>query len=594
MSTENDPMIGEDQNTEANVASQIEPDIPSETEEPEGIPFAELKLIDSLQKAVDKMGFDKTTPIQTQAIPLVLKGQDVAGLAQTGTGKTAAFVLPLLERVLRSQKASAEDSDEIKERCYPDWNARNFVLILVPTRELAEQVEQNIQSLRGDSGIRSVPIYGGVSYDKQKKPLREGVEFIVATPGRLIDLYKEHLIDLKMVKAIVFDEADRMFDMGFKDDMRFILQRIPKDRQFLLFSATLNLEVMSTAYNFGSNPVEINISKDEARAENVEDEIFHVGRDDKPQHLIGILKKHKPKQAIIFSNFKFNVAKIARFLESNGIPALGISSMLSQSQRNKVISQFKQDGEQNILVATDVAARGLDIKGVDLVINYELPDDPENYVHRIGRTGRAGEKGHAYSMAGEYDVDALSRIEEFLGNKLPVAWLEDEFLVDDFKAFPTENDMRGSRRHQHSKRNQGGSNKGRKKPHHKKPRKDQDGEQRSADSDTKHRKRRSKSSQSGDEEKSVHRDRRSGRHKNRNNDNKKSAGKAGQGRKNTKGQQNKKSNKKKSNKSMKMKSSHNTKKGIGAKVKGLISSLFGGKKSKDSKSKKGKDKNSKN
>ena len=382
MSADNDQTQSSEDDQSVNLNGSSSPESTesngdSEVNQRDLLKFSEVELSTELNRSLEGMGFETCTPIQTEAIPLILKGQDVAGLAQTGTGKTAAFVLPIMERILRSKQASNEEASvEHSDRAFKDWKARNFILILVPTRELAEQVEDNVRKFSGDSGIRSVSIYGGVSYDKQKKGLKGGVEFVVATPGRLIDLYKEHLVDLKQVRAIVFDEADRMFDMGFKDDMRFILQRVPKDRQFLLFSATLNLEVMSTAYNFGANPVEINISKDEARAENVVDEIFHVGDGDKPQHLLAILKRYKPKQAIVFSNYKMKVAQIARFLEINGIPALGISSMLSQSQRNRVISQFKQESEQNILVATDVAARGLDIQGVDLVINYELPARP--------------------------------------------------------------------------------------------------------------------------------------------------------------------------------------------------------------------------
>ena len=249
-------------------------------------------------------------------------------------------------------------------------------------------------------------------------------------------MYKEHLVDLKQVRAIVFDEADRMFDMGFKDDMKYILQRVPRDRQFLVFSATLNFDVLNTAYQFGSEPVEINISRDQAKAENVKDQIFHVGNSEKPQHLLSLLKAHNPKQAIIFTNFKLNVEKITKFLVDNDIPAMAISSLLTQAQRNRVIEQFKAENHLNILVATDVAARGLDIKGVDLVINYELPMDSESYVHRIGRTGRAGTTGQAFSMVGEKDIESLSRIEDYLKHKVEVGYLENDQLIQEFKPFP--------------------------------------------------------------------------------------------------------------------------------------------------------------
>ena len=399
--------------------------------------FSELNLESSLSSAIQKLNFEECTPIQEQAIPPIIKGQDVAGLAQTGTGKTAAFVIPLMERILRGRPVADETNQEAltlnQERGFKDWKAQNFILILVPTRELAEQVYENIAKLGADAGLKGFAIYGGTGYDKQKEALKNGVEFIVATPGRLIDLYKEHLVDLKQVRAIVFDEADRMFDMGFKDDMKFILQRVPRERQFLVFSATLNFDVLNTAYQFGSEPIEVNISRDQAKAENVKDQIFHVGSDEKPQQLLSILKVHSPKQAIIFTNFKLSVEKIARFLVANDIPAMAISSLLTQAQRNRVIEQFKADNNMNILVATDVAARGLDIKGVDMVINYELPMDSESYVHRIGRTGRAGTTGQAFSLVGDKDIESLHRNEEYLKHKVEIGYLENDQLIQEFK-----------------------------------------------------------------------------------------------------------------------------------------------------------------
>lgn len=403
--------------------------------------YSELNLEPSLLSAIQKLNYEDCTPIQEQAIPHIINGKDLAGLAQTGTGKTAAFLIPLMERILRARPNAGEVSEEqkniISERAFKDWKAQNFILILVPTRELAEQVQDNILKLSVDSGLRGFAIYGGTGYDKQKEALKNSVEFIVATPGRLIDLYKEHLVDLKQVRAIVFDEADRMFDMGFKDDMKFILQRVPRERQFLVFSATLNFDVLNTAYQFGSEPVEINISRDQAKAENVKDQIFHVGTDEKPQHLLSLLKLHNPKQAIIFTNFKMSVEKIAKFLVDNGIPAMAISSLLTQAQRNRVIEQFKAENNMNILVATDVAARGLDIKGVDMVINFELPMDSESYVHRIGRTGRAGTTGQAFSLVGDKDIESLARIEDYLKHKVEVGYLENDQLVKDFKSMST-------------------------------------------------------------------------------------------------------------------------------------------------------------
>lgn len=389
--------------------------------------YSDLGLDSRLYAAIQTLGYTDTTPIQDQAFLPIVSGQDVAGLAQTGTGKTAAFLIPLIERILKAE------TEPEHERAFKDWKAFNTILILVPTRELADQIHENVQKLTAGCGLKSYPLYGGTGYEKQKEALAGNLQFIVSTPGRLIDLYKEHFVDFKKVKAIVFDEADRMFDMGFKDDMKYILSRIERNRQFLVFSATLNFDVLNTAYQFGSEPVEINISKDVAKADNVKDAIFHVGNDEKPQHLLSIFKKENPTQAIIFTNFKNNVDRIAHFLTLNQIPAMGISSLMSQTQRNQVISKFKEINNQNVMVATDVAARGLDILNVDLVINYELPQDCESYVHRIGRTGRAGQEGKAFSLVSEKDVESLYRIEEYTKKKIDIQFLEDADLIKEFK-----------------------------------------------------------------------------------------------------------------------------------------------------------------
>lgn len=396
--------------------------------------FQDFNLSESLLNRINQLGYQQPTEIQSRSIPLLLEGKDIAGLAQTGTGKTAAFLIPLIDRVLQSLSA------EKGPRAFADWKNNHFILVLVPTRELAEQVLTNLVSLTEGTEIRGASIYGGTGYEKQIAAVKAGVQFLIATPGRLIDLYKEHIIDLKQARAVVFDEADRMFDMGFKDDMKYILQRVPRERQFLVFSATLNFEVLNTAYQFGAEPVEINISKDQAKADNVKDEIFHVGDDDKPKYLLGLLKRTKSGHTIIFTNFKHNVDRIAKFLSDNQLPAVGISSLLNQTQRNRVIELFKAENNQNILVATDVAARGLDIQGVDLVINYELPNDAESYVHRIGRTGRAGNQGIAFSLVADKDVEALARIEDYLKNKLPIGWIEDQDLNFEFKVWSPYNE----------------------------------------------------------------------------------------------------------------------------------------------------------
>ncbi len=377
-------------------------------------------------------------------MPAILEGKDISALAQTGTGKTAAFLLPLLDRILRTKT----NSEDLKTRGFPHWKSGQFVLILVPTRELAEQVYQDFKRFTIDIDVEAVAIYGGSSYETQKKKVADRVEFVIGTPGRLIDLYKNHILDFRQVRAIVFDEADRMFDMGFKDDMRYLLQRIPKSRQYLIFSATLNFDVLHTAYRFGADPVEFDLSRDVVKSENVDDCIFHIGENDKPQYLISLLKKENPRQTIVFSNFKVHVERIANFLRANGVPAMGISSLLTQGQRHRVMMQFREtNNNQNVLVATDVAARGLDIQNVDVVINYDLPDDSESYVHRIGRTGRAGECGHAMSLVSEKDVEALQRIENFLKYKIQIGWLENDELAQNMKPMLSERDLEKWKRH---------------------------------------------------------------------------------------------------------------------------------------------------
>jgi len=397
--------------------------------------YSELNLDPRLNSAIEKLNYTEATAIQEQTIPHILAGKDVAGLAQTGTGKTAAFLIPLIERILRTS------NDPAHERAFKNWNARSFILILVPTRELADQINENVGKLAFGTGLKSYPLYGGTGYEKQKEALLSGLQFVVSTPGRLIDLYKENHVDLKQVAAIIFDEADRMFDMGFKDDMKYILSRVPRERQFLVFSATLNFDVLNTAYQFGAEPVEINISRDQAKAENVKDVILHVGQDEKPQFLLSIIKKENPKQTMIFTNFKHNVDRLAKFLMDNGIPAMGISSLMNQSQRNNVIEKFKAENDHNVLVATDVAARGLDINGVDLVVNFEMPQDAESYVHRIGRTGRAGNEGKAFSLISDRDVESLGRVEEYTKKKIEVLFMEDAELLKDYKPLQSEDNV---------------------------------------------------------------------------------------------------------------------------------------------------------
>jgi len=393
--------------------------------------FNEFNLDEKISSKIEALGYTEATKIQLKAIPIVQAGKDVSGLAQTGTGKTAAFLIPTLQRLY----ATWDGVEREGVKPFENWTSRSTILILVPTRELAEQVSTNLKELSDEETVSFVTVYGGVAYEKQKKLLEKGSTFIIATPGRLIDLYKEKFFDPTQVKSVIFDEADRMFDMGFKDDMKFLLDRIPRDRQFLVFSATLNFDVLTVAYEYGSDPVEIEIDRSLPRTDQVKDEVLHVGQNEKPMFLMSLLNSKEFEQAIVFTNFVRNVPRIEKFLQINGLKALGLSSALSQSLRTKVMDSFRS-GETNILVATDVAARGLDIENVDIVVNYELPDDSENYVHRIGRTGRAGRDGLAFSLSSEKDVEALKRLEIFLKSKLEIGWIEDTALIKNFKPFP--------------------------------------------------------------------------------------------------------------------------------------------------------------
>jgi superfamily II DNA/RNA helicase len=531
-----------------------------------GKEFSEYKLDNHLSDVLSRLGFERSTPIQDRAIPLVVTGQDVAGLAQTGTGKTAAFLLPLIERVLRSQKPSGDE--ELDKRAFPDWKHNHFNLVLVPTRELAEQVKECALDFLKGTEHRVVVVYGGVSIEKQIEQIEKGFTFLVATPGRLIDLYKQHKVDLKQVRSVTFDEADRMFDMGFKDDMKYILRRIPEQRQLLLFSATLNLDVFNVAYQFGANPVEIKVSQDQSTADNVDDKIFHLGGSEKPSHLLALLNKHKPKQLIIFTNFKSHVERVTDFLNSNGHKAVGISSLLSQAQRRRVMTRFKEAGGENILVATDVAARGLDIEGLDMVINYELPDDAENYVHRIGRTGRAGEKGIAFSFVSDKDVEALDRIQKYLDRPVEADWIENDELPADYTPFPRGESIIKKSRSQGSGRSDDRRRKGgrddRKKRDYKK-------------TDSK-RRRPKKDDEEEDKDKgskSVHRDKRSGRHKKKD-DKSKSSSKTNNKKRRSSNPKKSGSNKKTKDSSRKhTQDNKKSKGGVVSKITGALKKLFG-------------------
>ncbi|HEX4879228.1 MAG TPA: DEAD/DEAH box helicase [Limnobacter sp.] len=365
------------------------------------VTFADFGLHPNIQKAIDEQGYTKPTPIQAKAIPVVLTGVDVMGAAQTGTGKTAGFSLPILNRLM----PLATDSTS---------PARHPVraLILAPTRELADQVASNVQTYAKHTPLRSTMIYGGVDIHPQIQELRRGVELVIATPGRLLDHVQQKSINLGQVQVLVLDEADRMLDMGFLPDLQRIINLLPKQRQNLMFSATFSPEIQKLAKSFMNSPTLIEVARRNATSENIKQVIFALdSEEDKRAAVCHLIRTQALSQVIVFSNTKLGTARLARHLEKEGVSATAIHGDKSQLERMKALDAFKA-GEVTVLVATDVAARGLDIADLPCVINYDLPTTPEDYVHRIGRTGRAGAKGTAYSFVVKGNERALKDIEK--------------------------------------------------------------------------------------------------------------------------------------------------------------------------------------
>ena len=380
--------------------------------------FEELTLPESLQKGIAETGFTECTPIQALTLPLTLSGKDVAGQGQTGTGKTAAFLITLFDRLIKNKNSSGK---------HPR------ALILAPTRELVVQIEQDAQLLGKHCGFTIQAIYGGVDYMKQRDALRDGADVIIGTPGRLIDYLKQKIYSLKEIEMLVIDEADRMFDMGFIADLRFILRRLPPfdKRQNLMFSATLNLRVMELAYEFMNLPEKVSVASDTMTADNIEQVIYNASRKEKFPLLLGLLRRDGMERTMIFINTKREGEYLHDRLNANGFPCRLISGDVEQKKRLRILEDFKE-GKLPILIATDVASRGLHIDGVTHVINYDLPQDCEDYVHRIGRTARAGAEGKAISFADEDGALYLEAIEEYISYKIPTEWAEDELFVNDY------------------------------------------------------------------------------------------------------------------------------------------------------------------
>jgi len=368
--------------------------------------FTQLNLSNEILRAIADQGYTTPTPIQAQAIPLILDGRDIMGAAQTGTGKTAGFTLPMLNLLQPNASTSASP-------------ARHPVraLILVPTRELASQVYESVRAYGKYLPLKYTAIYGGVDIQPQIRELRGGVEILVATPGRLLDHVQQKTINLSKLEILVLDEADRMLDMGFLPDIKRILALLPQQRQSLLFSATFSEEIKKLATTLLKNPVSIEVAKRNSIAELITHVVHPVAHDHKRELLTHLIRSQNLQQVLVFVRTKHGASRLAQQLERDGITATAIHGDRTQAQRTEALTQFKQNAVR-VLVATDVAARGLDIEDLPHVLNYELPTTPEDYIHRIGRTGRAGTKGDAISLVGEDESELLENIEKLLKFKL--------------------------------------------------------------------------------------------------------------------------------------------------------------------------------
>ena len=410
------------------------------------IKFNQLDLPSELLQGIEESGFSSCTPIQAETLPLTLKQQDVAGQAQTGTGKTAAFLIACFAHLMNNPAS---------ERRKPN-QPRAFML--APTRELAVQIHKDAVLLNKNTGFRLAVAYGGAGYEQQRKDIEDGVDILIGTPGRLIDYFKQHVYDLKELQVLVLDEADRMFDLGFIKDIRYLLRRMPKPehRLSMLFSATLSHRVQELAYEHMNNPQHVSIEPEQITAEKVEELVFYPAKEEKIPLLLGVLQHQDPHRVVIFVNTKRMAEKIMAYLKGNDLTAAVLSGDVPQKKRMSLLNKFTT-GEIDIMVATDVAARGLHIPDVSHVINFDLPNDAEDYVHRIGRTARAGSTGDAISFACDEYVFSLPEIEEYIGHKIPVQSITQEYLV---KPKPPIFEERKKRPHSGSGHKRHGQSKG--------------------------------------------------------------------------------------------------------------------------------------
>ena len=391
--------------------------------------FTSLDLPGPVRRGIQDAGFVATTAIQEAALPLALRGKDVAGQSQTGTGKTAAFLIAAFTRCLTHPAPAGSGVTSPR------------VLIIAPTRELVVQIEADARLLGAHTGLQILSVYGGIDYNKQRDALRDGCDILVGTPGRLIDYLKQHIWSPGKVEVLVIDEADRMFDMGFIADLRFILRRLPKPekRQSFLFSATLSFRVLELTWEFMNNPAQISITPQQKTVEKAEQVLYHVGREEKFNLLLGLLRREGGSRILIFSNTREEARRLEDRLSRNGWEARALTGDVDQKKRLKILNDFK-DGQLPILVATDVASRGLHIEGVSHVVNWDMPQDAEDYVHRIGRTARAGAAGKAISLVDEAGALALEPIEKFIAQKIQVDWAEDDLYLSEIK--PTSEERR--------------------------------------------------------------------------------------------------------------------------------------------------------
>ncbi len=380
--------------------------------------FENFSLHPELLKGLEAAGFIRCTPIQALTLPLTLEGKDVAGQAQTGTGKTAAFLVSMFNRLLTKPARADRKANEPR------------AVILAPTRELAIQIDKDARQIGRDLGLRMALIYGGVDYDKQRTQLTDGVDVIIATPGRLIDFFKQHAVSLGSVDVVILDEADRMFDLGFIKDIRFLLRRMPgpHERQNLLFSATLSHRVLELAYEHMNEPEKLVVEAETVTAARVRQVGYYPATDEKIPLLLHLLHKIGEPRGMVFVNMKIAAERVARKLEAQGWKVGLLSGDVPQKKRESLLNRF-QKGELELLVATDVAARGLHINGVTHVFNYDLPHDAEDYVHRIGRTARLGAEGDAISFACEDYAVSLPDIEKYIDQKIPFESITAEMLV---------------------------------------------------------------------------------------------------------------------------------------------------------------------